>query len=124
MIAALMFGEMLLKITELSHPVDSLCYAVTTMLSPLKVTDDMATTATVQDFSQQRLIFRLVRQVDFDKFEYQYQHTERDNSFAFQMQGRVEILEEPSGKANLDVLKAKVKKGGKLKKLLTGYYNS
>ncbi len=124
MIAALMFGEMLLKITELSHPVDSLRYEVSTMLSPLELTDAGTTGPAVQDFSRQRLVFHLVRQVDYDKFEYQYQHTERDNSFAFQMQGRVEILEEPSGKANLDVLKAKVKKGGKLKKLLLRYYNS
>lgn len=121
--AVLMFGEMLLKIVDLPEARSNIRYMVNTMVQSLTPADD-STGPSMHDFSRQMLIFRAVRQIDFDKFEYQYDHTQSDNSFAFQMQGRVEILEEPSGKANLDFLKAKTKKGGKLKKLLSRYYNT
>ena len=120
MIAFLMCGPMLLGTEEIDRPMERIKYQVKSQITP--ITRDVVTISS--NFNVQELVFTLRRQIDHVKFEYQYEHTVNNRKYEFSQFNRVIELEEPTEHVNLDKLKAKVRSGGKLKKLISSYLES
>ena len=128
--AVLMIGDRLVRVDNLASPVPYVRYHIHTAISPYVAytNDDVSTsyTATIadQNFSRQEIVFRLARRIDLDVYEYQFEHVESNNTFAFQMNDRVEPGEEPAGKVNIERLAKKCKKRKRVKSLLLKYLRS
>ena len=114
-----MCGERLVAIKEIDRPTNSLVYGLNTMVTPTLRQDD-GPSVMAADFSTQVMIFRNVRRVGIDSYEFQYEYSRSNQSFAFEMTETIEF-EEPTPEVNLDKLKAKVKSGADIKKLITTY---
>jgi hypothetical protein len=68
------------------------------------------------------LIFRLVRRVDYDAFEYQFDQEVSHQKYEFSMYPVITELEEPSVEIHLNQLKSRLRDNLKLKDLLIRYY--
>lgn len=129
MMAILMCGELLLGTYQIRQPTERLQLNVASHLSATSTnTVYESASATIWDwdisFQTNQLIFRLMRQVNYEMFEYQLDYEMTYPKYTFSMDNHIEELEEPSEKINLKKLKAKLRDSLKAKELLIRYYNS
>ena len=119
--ALLMVRDRFVGMTELESPLNYIRYSCAMMLEPLIITDS-ATFSPSSAILNQEIIFRLHARVDYDKYEYQYEHVQTNQKFSVIIHEAFESL--PDENVNLDKLKNKFRKGDDMKKLLLQYFRS
>lgn len=122
-----MVGDRLVGILEAVEPQARLRFCISTRAEPLYVTtSNSISTDTFSSSSiiSQNIIFRLHRRIDYDIYEYQYDHVETNDKFRVSIQERFEFLRESNEKVNLDKLKQRFRSKEKMTELLLQYYRS
>lgn len=130
--ALLMVGERLVGVHFISRPLSCLKYHVRTELSAATsyyqaMGNTSSTTGTTTwdttpyEFEYEQIVFRFVRQVGPDEYEYQYSQKMTKESYKFRMYHRVEELEEPTEAISLNRLVGKMRKKEDMSELLSRY---